>query len=133
MSAQAKTVQHPNLYELHGDTISVVYSASGFDGKPHFSYQDASESLQFSGDQINVAQTELGELVSVFLRRTVDQGATTFTVLLPRVNLRFFQSAQISTIGVTALHRFSIIGVPNGQQDLYRSHHLTGSASFAVF
>jgi hypothetical protein len=71
--------------------------------------------------------------VTVFLRRTVDTGSTTFTLVIPRVNLRFSHSAHIATLGVTAVHKFSIIGPPNGQADFYHSHSLSGDAALVVF
>lgn len=59
-----RNLNHPNLIQAQSD----------FDGKPHFSYQNAVQSLQFAGDQINAIETELGALVSVFIRRTIDAG-----------------------------------------------------------
>jgi hypothetical protein len=45
-------IEHPNFFQLQGDGIHVTYSTLGFDAKPHFSYQDAAQNIQFSGDQI---------------------------------------------------------------------------------
>jgi hypothetical protein len=59
--------------------------------------QNAVQSLQFAGDQINTIETQLGALVTVFIRRTIDAGSTTFTLLVPRVNLRFGDFAPITT------------------------------------
>jgi hypothetical protein len=129
----AAPLKHPNLFQAQGDGIHIGYATSGFDGKPHFSYQDAVQSLQFTGDQINTIETELGALVTVFIRRTIDAGSTTFTLLVPRVNLRFGDFAPITTLGITAIHQFSIIGPPNGQADFYHSHVLVGDAALVVF
>jgi hypothetical protein len=68
----AASLKIPNLFQLQGDDVSITYSTSGFDGKPHFGYQDAVQSKQFSGDQIRTTESELGALVTVFLRQTVD-------------------------------------------------------------
>ena len=129
----ATALEHPNFFQLQGDDIHVTYSTSGFDGKPHFGYQDPLQSKQFSGDQIRKTESELGTLVTVFLRQTVDTGSTTFTLLIPRVNLRFANSVNITTLGIAAIHHFSIIGPPNGQADFYRSHVLTGEAALVKF
>src|SRR5262245_13548259 len=75
--------RQPNLYQLSGDGIEVTYSTSGFDGKPHLSYQDAMQSKQFAGDQIRTVKTEIGTLVTVTIFLTVDSGSTSFTLLLP--------------------------------------------------
>src|SRR5262249_4278839 len=60
---------HPNLYQLQGKHLHVSYSTSGFDGRPHFTYQDAHQNLNFAGDDIRTVQTEIGTLVTVTIRR----------------------------------------------------------------
>jgi hypothetical protein len=133
MNAQPAVSKAPNLFELSGDGIHVTYSASSFDGQPRFSYQDANQSKQFSGDQIRAEKTVIGTLVSVTIFQTIDAGSTTFTVLIPTVNLRASDSANITTYGVTTLHKFSIIGAPQGQTEFYAAHALGGVALWVVF
>jgi hypothetical protein len=125
-------LKHPNLFELAGDGISVTYASTSFGGKPLLSYHDQFQSKSFVGDQIRTVETEIGALVTVTILLTVDAGSTTFTVLIPNVNLRTSDSAQITTYGVTTLHRFSIIGPPQGQSEFYTAHQLSGTASFVV-
>src|SRR5947209_62466 len=92
----------PDLYQVHGGGIHVTYSTTGIDGKPHFNYQDAHGTHNFSGDQINVAKTPIGDLVTVTIRLTVDAGSTTFSLLVPTVNLTGpGHAAPISTEGIT--------------------------------
>jgi hypothetical protein len=64
---------------------------------------------------------------------TVDSGSTTFTLLVPRVNMHAGESIAIRTDGITALHRFSIAPVLHGQLDFYTVHPLSGTASHVVF
>jgi hypothetical protein len=124
----------PDLYQVQGRGIHVTYSTSGFDGKPHFDYQDAHQTLHFVGDQIRVADSEVGSLVTVNIRVTVDSGSTTFTLLVPQVNLGTSVSAPITTVGLTTQHRFSIVPKFNhGQTELYAVVVLTGSASAVSF
>ncbi|MBR1216756.1 hypothetical protein JQ557_02045 [Bradyrhizobium sp. U87765 SZCCT0131] len=125
--------RHPTLYELSGGGLQITYSTSGFDGRPHFSYHSASLNKQFSGDQIRSTASELGTLVSVVLHETTDAGSTTFTVLIPRVNLRLSDIAPVATESITTLHRGSIVGQPNGQADFYTVQALSGTAAFVVF
>jgi len=128
------TTNEANLFQLAGRAVHVTYATSGIDGKPHFTYQDAHQTLSFSGDQISVADTQLGKVVSVFLRRTIDSGSTTFSILLPRVGLGSDHSASIDTQGITTVHRFSIIPAFNrGQLDTYSYVRLHGTAQFVVF
>ena len=88
----------PNLYTLSGKHIHITYSTSGFDAKPHFNYQDPQQTLNFSGDEIRSVETDVGTIVSVTIRLTVDTGGSTFSVLLPHVNIPGEQSVPIRTV-----------------------------------
>ncbi len=123
-----------DLYQVHGHGLQVTYSTSGIDAKPHLGYHDATLSLSFTGDQIRTQDTEDGTLVTVTIRPTIDSGSTTFTLLVPTVNLDMDTSAPIHTIGITTQHRFSIIpALRHGQTELYRVTRLTGTASAVQF
>jgi hypothetical protein len=76
--------------------------------------------------------TEAGTLVSVPIFVSVDSGSTSFSVMIPRVDLGSSDSTNIATFGVTALHRFGI-PAPLGQLDFYTTHQLQGTASLFVF
>jgi hypothetical protein len=130
--ANPPALKHPNLFELAGDGISVTYASTSFSGKPILSYHDSVQSKSFIGDQIRTVETEIGTLVTVTIFLTVDSGSTTFSILIPVVNLRSSDSAQITTYGITTLHRFSIIGPPQGQSEFYTAHQMSGTASFVV-
>jgi hypothetical protein len=119
----------PNFYLLHGDGRTVTLLTSGIDGRPQCSYHDTHVSLSFSGDEITVEETEMGILATVTIQRTVDAGFTSFTVVLPRVNLAGAPTAILSTLGITALHRTTIAGLGRGQLTTYHVSHLHGSAS----
>lgn len=128
----SQAAQTPNLYQLSGKHLNITYSTTGIDGKPHFSYQDLQQTLSFTGDQIRSVVTEIGTLVSVTIRMTVDTGGTTFSLLLPRVNIPGEQSVPVETVGITTLHRFSVLPI-NGQRDFYTVTRLQGSASRVFF
>ncbi len=126
----------PNLFRLQGHNLQVIYSTSGFDGKPHLQYHDAFQTLHFSGDQIRTLPTEIGTLVTVTIRMTVDTGSTAFTLLVPHVNLEEENNApvDITTYGITTIRRFSIVQEFNeGQLDTYSVTELRGTASQVVF
>ncbi len=135
----------PNLYQLsggyhHGGQLHVSYlTHSGPatpqfpQGPPRFTYQDASQSLSFSGSEIEIVETELGQIVSVRIRMTIDTGSTTFSVLIPRVNLVPGQPATIHTEGITAIHRLTLApGLNHGQLDQYSVTPLHGTASDVI-
>jgi hypothetical protein len=124
----------PNLYRLHGHNLQITYSTSGFDGKPHLQYHDPFQTLHFSGDQIRTLSTEIGTLVTVTTRLTVDSGSTTFTLLVPAVNLTESNVVEITTYGITTLHRFSIVPEFNqGQRESYTTTEMRGTAAYVVF
>jgi hypothetical protein len=126
----------PDLYELSGDGVSVVYHPVFAGGVPSLTYQDPYRTLHFRGDQIRrVDVPDLGTLISVTLVQTVDMGSTTFSVLLPRVNLpnHTGTSIPISTEGVTATHRLSpVVGLNQGARDVYSFTRLTGTAGLVI-
>jgi hypothetical protein len=128
------TTNTPNLFRLHGHNMQITYSTSGFDGKPHLQYHDPFQTLHFSGDQIRAVNTEIGTSVTVTTRKTTDSGSTTFTLMVPRVTLGTSEVTDIATIGITTIHRFSIVQEFNqGQLDSYDVTELRGTAAHVVF
>jgi len=128
------TTPAPNLFVLQGGNLHITYSTSGIDGKAHFDYKNGSQTLSFSGDEIRTVGTEMGTLVTVTTLMTVDTGSTTFTVLIPRINLDSTLQATIRTDGISTRHKFSIIPDLNrGQLDTYKFTGLSGTASFVNF
>lgn len=80
------TIVTSNRYDLRGDNITVTYGASGPDGKPYLNYSDSNLSRIFKGYEILIIQeTDLGTLVSVSIRMTIDAESTSFSVLIPRI------------------------------------------------
>jgi hypothetical protein len=124
----------PNIYQLTGPHLSITYSTTSIDGQPHLSYQDAHQTLNFRGEQIRAVSTEIGTLVTVNIRMTVDTGSTSFSVLLPRVSLDNTRQAPVRTEGITTIHRRSPIPAFNhGQLDTYTVVSLSGTARNVVF
>src|SRR5579883_3230649 len=77
----------PNLFELHGHETHITYSTTSTAGKPQLVYRNNEQNYSFSGDEIRTQDSELGTLVSVSLVRTIDQGSTSLTLVVPSVNL----------------------------------------------
>jgi hypothetical protein len=130
----------PNHYELSGDGISISYLPTAGPAAPggggFFSYQDELTAVTFRGDQIRRAEVpDLGAVVSVTLHLTVDAGSTTFSVLLPAVNLpdQPGASAPVSTDGITTRHKLSLVAaLGRGQREHYRVTPLAGTASNVI-
>ncbi len=131
----AKQPMTPNMYQLAGDGMHVTYASTSINGQPHLTYQDGAQTLSFSGSEIRQTKTEIGTLVTVTIRMTVDTGSTAFTLLVPSVNLPSPSSpAQIHTYGITTVHKFSVVPAANrGQTELYTTTELSGTASLVFF
>lgn len=123
-----------NVFNLHHANIHIAYATGALGSKVGLTYQDATQTLQFDEQQLRRVQTDLGEEVSVTLHLTPDAGSTTFTLVVPRVALDVNQHVHISSIGITALHRFSIAPqLLHGQLDTYSVATLHGTASAIPF
>ena len=132
-AAQAPLVA-ANMFAVAGGGLHVSYSTSGIDGKPHLSYQDPMRALSFTGDQIRRVEGDLGAIVSVTIVNVVDAGSTTFSLLVPQVNVPPFGSVSISTEGITTHHASSIAPALNrGQRDFYHVTPMLGTASNGAF
>jgi hypothetical protein len=120
----------PTIWILAGGGIQVRYSAA----EPTFFYQDSHLSCSFTGDAIRAVNVpDIGTLISVTLVETVDTGSTTFTLVLPRVNLPAPPAlpalVPVAADGITTVHNFSPVpAFQYGQQDQYSVTSLTGTA-----
>ena len=124
----------PNLYRLDGGKVHLVYSSSSISGKPLLTYQDASRTLRFSGDEIQTVDTGIGTLVTVLIALRPDVSSTTFTLVLPHVNLGPGNQAAIETIGITTVHDQPFVRTPPpGQTEHYGVTSLTGTAQLVAF
>jgi len=132
---QAAQFVTPNLYQLAGDGIHFSLRTEGFRA-PFVNYQDAHRTLTFSADQVRLVDVpDLGTIVSVTLLLTPDAGSTTFSVLLPQVNLpnHLGASERVRTRGITTVHKFSIAPQFDiEQREFYTPVRLKGSASRTI-
>jgi hypothetical protein len=126
---------HPNLYVLSGGGIHVTYSTSGLNGQPHLTYSSPVTSRTFSGNEITTTNSPIGTLVTVTIQLTPDAGSTTFSLLVPVVNLNSNTDiVAITTEGITTHHRFSIFPPAlHGQIETYGVTQLTGNAEHVLF
>jgi len=124
----------PNQYDLRGPGVAVSYSVTSISGKPQLSFKKGRQTLNFSGDEIGVFDTTIGSLVTVTIARTVDKGFTTFSFLLPSIQLASSSARQaFRTIGITTVHKTTIAGPIKGVQQSYKSVQLRGTARPVVF
>lgn len=130
----AQALVAANMFSVTGGGLHVSYSITSIDGKPRLSYQDSTRSLSFTGDQVRRVGGDLGAVVSVTIVTTPDAGSTSFSLLVPHVNVPPFGSVSISTEGITTHHVFSIVpALDRGQRDFYRVTSMHGTASDVAF
>jgi hypothetical protein len=130
-------VSSPNQYHVRGGGISVAYYPDGFGpiredrGPLHLVYQDAFRSLAFYGEEARIVEVaDLGTMVSVTIVETVDTGYTSFSLLVPDVDLPTSQSSvSISTEGITTVHRIFVALIGHPQSETYTVTSLSGTAA----
>lgn len=111
------------------DGVHVVYTAAA--AEPRLTYETSGQTQSFHGGEIRtVAAGDVGTLVSVTIRRTIDTGSTSFTLIVPRVRLGEGQTeGDVEVVGITTRHRFSVVPRFNqGQLDEYGEVTLKGTA-----
>ncbi len=119
----------PNQYDLTGENVTVSYTTSGLSGKPQLTYKRGRTSLSFIGDEITSLDTEIGTLVTVSIAKTVDRGFTSFSVVLPAIQLATNGKQSFRSFGITTVHTTSISGPVKGAMQTYKAIGLRGSAT----
>ncbi|MGH9405669.1 MAG: hypothetical protein ACRD3D_07540 [Terriglobia bacterium] len=122
------TIQ-PNEYLLRGLDVEVSYLTSGFQNQPSLTYNDGQQVLTFKGAEIRVLNTEIGQLVSVTIRLTVDTGSTSYSVLIPAINLANTQTPEkFYTVGIRTVHKTPLVLPATGPRETYHIDQLEGKA-----
>lgn len=127
----------PNQYHVNGGGISVSYYPDGFGppvedrGSLLLVYQDAHRSQSYFSDEVRTVKVDdLGMVVSVTLVESVDIGSTTFSLLVPDVQLPEQQtSVFIHTEGITTVHRVFVALIGHPQSETYTVTALDGTAA----
>ena len=127
----------PNQYHVNGGGISVSYYPDGFGppvedrGSLVLVYQDAHRSQSYFSDEVRTVKVDdLGMVVSMTLVESVDIGSTTFSLLVPDVQLPEQQtSVFIHTEGITTVHRVFVALIGHPQSETYTVTALDGTAA----
>ena len=122
-----------NTFELSGKSIHVSYESTSFAGVPTLSYRDNEISRSFSGEEIHLEDTEIGQLITVTLKAIADGDRVTFSLVLPIVTLRKNAAIRIKVPGLTVTHPSTIAGPPPGPEKLYSIVNMKGTAQFYMF
>jgi hypothetical protein len=126
----------PNIYILQNSTRGghVVYSTAAGGSIAGLQYSDPLKTHEFRAADLRIIDSEIGKLVTGTTRKTIDTGSTTFTLVVPVINLGPSRTSPIMTFGITTLHRFSPVPALNqGQVEIYSVVELQGTAEFVTF
>ena len=94
-------------------------------------YQDAHRSQSFHSNEVRTVKVDdLGMIVSVTLVESVDTGSTTFSLLVPDVQLPDqLTSVSIRTGGIITVHRVFVALIGHPQSETYTVTALDGTAA----
>jgi hypothetical protein len=129
----APRAEQANLFELSSNRVRVTFSASSFAGVPQLSYRDRNMARLFQGEEIQFEETALGTLVTVVLEAIPDFRTITFTLVIPEVRVIPGMTARVRLPGIQATREETLLGPGLGQQKVYRTSDLTGTAQFVLF
>jgi len=126
-----------NQYHLSGGGLTISYFPYGLGpigpaGATQLVYQDGHRSLRFTADEVRTVDVpDVGTLVSVTIQESIDIGSTSFTLIVPVVQLPdgLGASAHITTDGITTTHRILAGAIGHAQTETYVVTRLTGTAS----
>ncbi|GAB1543705.1 hypothetical protein NUACC21_63810 [Scytonema sp. NUACC21] len=122
----------PNDFELQGKDTRINYSTTSFTGEPRLNYQTQNTNRQFTGEEINTLETNIGKLVTVLVEPDADTGKEVWlALLLPTINLPSSLENPIQTQAILTTKRTPVRGGPpilEGQLETYKTLSLKGTA-----
>jgi hypothetical protein len=117
----------PNQYVLTDEDLTVTYTLLD-PVNPTLTYTDGTQTRNFSGSEIRAMHTEIGKLVTVTTRLTVDTGSTSFSVLIPTVLLPDGQDQTFETVGIQTVHKTGLVIPSSGAREIYEIYEMDGTA-----
>ncbi|HEY3939398.1 MAG TPA: hypothetical protein VGL97_18345 [Bryobacteraceae bacterium] len=123
----------PNEYVLKGGNIAVSYVTNGFQNQPTLAYNDGQQTKSFRGTEIRLLKTEIGSLVSVTTFLAIDTGSTSFSALLPVIELADrTQTQNFKTAGILTNRKGPESFPGTGVRESYELIHMHGTARVVV-
>jgi hypothetical protein len=117
----------PNQYVLNHEGLTVTYTQL-IPNNPTLTYTDGTQTRHFSGSEIRVLPTEIGSLVTVTTKITVDTGSTSFSVLIPVVLLPDGQNQTFEAVGIQTVHKTGLVIPSSGAREIYTICTMQGTA-----
>lgn len=128
MSTQPVLIQ-PNQFQLEGYDTEITYSTTSFTGVPQLTYSSRGQTLNFSGEQIQTEQTQLGQMITVNLSNNPQAigPVESLTLLIPTISLPLeTKESPIQTISIFSLRSPGI--KKSRQSQSYMTLCLSGTA-----
>jgi len=125
--------EEANLYVLSDEDMSIRYFSGDADSPPTLSFENALYDMQYTGEEVEVTETILGSVVTVYVDANPDLNVLRFSLLVPDVNIENSDEESVTTIGIVTNSLTSIGGpaLVDGQIDFYEVHTLVGTADYA--
>jgi len=124
------TLIKPNQFLLDGYNLEVSYETTSFTGTPRVSVTRQGQTLNFTGEEMIIEQSQMGQMVTVDLSDNLRAVGVveTLTLLVPSTSvLATTKTASIQTVAI--FNRQSPREKISGQSQIYMSVHLSGTAN----
>jgi len=118
------------MFLLSGEGVKISYYINE-DHSSELDYQDAQGSLTFPSDQLHIQPSAIGTLITAPLKKSADAGATTFTLVLPKVKLGGQTKQPLATFAVIAQDYSTLERV--GEQLTYQVVSLKGTGEYTDY
>ena len=124
----------PNRFVLKSGVVKVDYETTSFIGQPVLNLTEGSgPTRHFSGSQIRRLETEIGTVVTVTTRMTIDTGSTSFSVLIPAITLTGISDRMtFTTEAIVTTHSGPNSIPPTGVHETYQFIPMKGEANFVL-
>src|SRR5580704_14859307 len=126
----------PNRFVMQSSDgkTKVEYETSSLIGQPTLNLTQGSSPVRhFTGSQIRTLNTEIGTLISVTTRMTVDTGSTSVSVLIPSISLKTIsEQTSFSTEAIVTAHSGPNSLPTTGVHETYQFIPLKGEANFVL-
>src|SRR3989440_10216953 len=89
------------MFLLTGGDLKISYYVNE-DNSSELDYQDSQGSLTFPSDKLRIQESAIGTLITATLKNNADDGATTLTLVLPKVKLGGQTTQPLATFTIIA-------------------------------
>ena len=127
-----QTIVKELLYEVGGDGIAIALALNAEGSAERLDYRSGEQTLEFSGEEIEIARSDEGTRASVLLESGAADGPIVrLTLIVPDVVFGEESSVDVTAAAVRTTQRSLFGGERPGPQQSYEALALTGTAAGA--